>query len=68
MKLENLFEDQENLAKVVAEFLNSPEFLKLVMSEVKPALIVDLNNLFEEVMNKALSQFAVDDYLDKLGR
>ena len=68
MKLGNLFKDQENLAKVVGEFLNSPDFLKLVMSEIKPALIIDINNLFEEVMNKALSQFAVGEYLDKLGR
>ena len=67
MKLENLFPGQKALAKVAADFLNSEEFTKLVQTEMKPEILTEVNQLFEEVMNSALGQFPVNEYFDELG-
>jgi hypothetical protein len=67
MKLENLFPGQKALAKVAADFLNSQEFTKMVQAEVKPQILNEVNELFEEVMNSALGQLPVNDYLEDLG-
>ena len=67
MKLENLFPGKKALAKVAGDFLNSEEFNKMVQKEVKPQILTEVNELFEEVMNSALAQFPVNDYLADLG-
>jgi len=67
MKLENLFPGKKALAKVAEDFLNSEEFTKMVQREVKPQILNEVNELFEEVMNSALGQFPVNDYLEDLG-
>lgn len=67
MKLENLFPGKKALAAVADNFLNSEDFTKLVQKEVKPQILTEVNALFEEVMNSALSEFPVNDYLEKIG-
>ena len=67
MKLENLFPGKKALAAAADTFLNSMEFTKMVQNEVKPQVIGEVNTLFEEVMNTALSQFDVSNYLEQLG-
>ena len=67
MKLENLFPGKKALAAAADNFLNSMEFTKMVQNEVKPQVIGEVNTLFEEVMNTALSQFDVSNYLEQLG-
>jgi len=67
MKLENLFPEAKTLAKVADDFLNSEQFVEMVEREVKPELLKEVNQLFEEVMNSALGQFPVNDYLKETG-
>jgi hypothetical protein len=67
MKLENLFEGQKALAKVAGDFLNSEEFNKMVQKEVKPQILTEVNELFERVVNSALGEFPVNDYLEETG-
>ena len=67
MKLENLFPGKKALAKVAEDFLNSQDFTKMVQKEIKPQILADVNELFERVMNTALGQFPVNDYLEDLG-
>jgi len=67
MKLENLFPEAKTLAKVADDFLNSDQFVEMVEREVKPELLKEVNQLFEEVMNSALGQFPVNDYLKETG-
>ena len=67
MKLENLFPGKKALAAVADNFLNSEDFTKMVQREVKPQILTEVNTLFEEVMNSALSEFPVNDYLEKIG-
>ena len=67
MKLENLFPGQKTLAKVADDFLNSEQFVEMVERAVKPEMLEEVNELFEEVMNSALAQFPVNDYLKETG-
>jgi len=67
MKLENLFDGQKALAKVAGDFLNSEEFNKMVQKEVKPQILTEVNELFERVVNSALGEFPVSDYLEETG-
>ena len=67
MKLENFFPGKKAWAAAADTFLNSTEFTKMVQNEVKPQVIGEVNTLVEEVMNTALSQFDVSDYLEQLG-
>ena len=67
MKLENLFPGKKALATVADNFLNSDEFTKMVQREIKPQILTEVNTIFERVMNSALSQFPVNDYLEEIG-
>jgi len=67
MRLENLFPGKKALAKVADDFLNSEDFNKMVQREVKPQILLEVNSMFEEVMNSALAQFPVNEYLQETG-
>ena len=67
MKLENLFPGKKALAAVAENFLNSQDFTDLVKREIKPQILTEVNALFTTVMNTALSQFPVNDYLKEIG-